>query len=423
MIHLRYQQLALGVARRPVVEAVDLELTGPGVVVLLGPSGVGKSSLLKATQRLLEGGTDGWTRSGDILLDGRSIFAGSRRELTRRVGYIQQAPAMLMGSMRANVEFGLRHDGRTAGREIRGLAEHVIEEVGLARELSLDTPALNLSGGQQQRLAIARAIALQPDVLLMDEPTSALDPISSIQIEKLVRNLARERLIVLVTHKVALAERVGDHAGFMLRGARGGRLAEFGPLPAILRTATDEGVRRFVGMGAIVDQRQATAAQILNKKFLFIGSGDNSQSPIAQAICREEISYLLGGGAEAGECPDDNAWSAGLAAPDGSPLHPATRRVLEAMGLAHGGHASRQVTAEMLAQADIIFCMTRGQCETLARQYPTHVNKIQPLDPADDIEDPGEGGLEIHYHVAGRIKELVRWRLHSVSQYPERSSP
>jgi len=419
VIRLQYENLTLRVAGGIVLDSVSLDLRGPGVVVLLGPSGAGKSTLLKATQRLVEHGRDGWVRQGEIYLDGQSVFRGPRRDIARRIGYIQQAPAMLQGSVRDNVEFALRHDGRTPRREVRQLAESALENAGLTGEVPLDRAAATLSGGQQQRLAIARTLALGPDVYLMDEPTSALDPVSSLHIERLIRRLAREQLVVMVTHKVALADRVGDYAGVLLRGEHGSQISEFGRLPSVLRHPTNEGARRFIESGAFVDRREPAPHPILQLTFLFVGTGNSTQTPIAEAVCRNEIARLVGQDAIA-SARGIQAYSAALAAEDDDPVEPATMRALESMGLAHEARSSRRLTPELVQRADLIFCMTRDQCLALARAYPDDASKIQPLDPIDNLDDDAhEAGPGLR--MASRIEELVRWRLQAVSQYPARS--
>lgn len=252
MTVLEYEGLSLHAGATPILDGIDLRIAGPGVFALLGPSGAGKSTLLRVTQRLIEDGRDGWRRRGDVRLDGESVFASRRRprELARRIGFIQQKPRVLAGSVRANVEFALRHTTRLARGEIRRQAEAALARVGLAAELaSLDEAAWKLSGGQAQRLAIARAVALDPEVMLMDEPISALDPLSSECVEGVIRAVAAERLVVLVTHKVGLAVRVADAAGFMLRGEGGARLVEVGAAPKIFEDPSDPVAREFLRMG------------------------------------------------------------------------------------------------------------------------------------------------------------------------------
>ncbi|RMH17776.1 MAG: ATP-binding cassette domain-containing protein, partial [Acidobacteria bacterium] len=252
MSTLEYRQMTLRCGATPILDRIELAMAGPGVFALLGPSGVGKSSLLRATQRLIEDGRGGWRRTGDVRLNGDSIFDPGLRqqELARRIGFVQQRPWMLAGSVRHNVELALRHTTRLSRAEIRRRAEAALERVGLAGELtSLERAAWKLSGGQAQRLAIARAIALEPEVLLMDEPISALDPLMAERVEAVIRDLAAEQLIVLVTHKVGLAVRLAAAAGFLLRGEDGARLVETGAAPQIFERPADPVAREFVRMG------------------------------------------------------------------------------------------------------------------------------------------------------------------------------
>lgn len=252
MTTLVYDDLTLRAGQQPILDRIGLRVDGPGVFVLLGPSGVGKSSLLRATQRLIDHGEGCWRRQGDILLDGESIFAKGqcKRLLARRIGFIQQKPRPLRGSVIENVELALRHTTRLGRDEIRHRAEAALDQVGLLRELdNLDLDAWRLSGGQMQRLAIARAAALDPEVMLMDEPISSLDPMSSARVEDVILELGSSRLVLLVTHKVGLAVRVADTAAFLLRGPEGAFLLESGPAPEIFEDVQDPVAREFLRMG------------------------------------------------------------------------------------------------------------------------------------------------------------------------------
>ena len=452
MTTLVYEALSLSVGRTPILDAIDVEIEGPGVFALLGPSGVGKSSLLRSTQRLIDDGRDGWRRTGDVQLNGESIF--SRRfgqpDLARRIGFVQQRPRMLRGSVRANVEFALCHTTRLGKPQIRRRAAAAIDRVGLTQELdNLDVAAWTLSGGQAQRLAIARAIALEPEVMLMDEPISALDPMSAERVEDVIRAIARDRLIVLVTHKVGLAVRLAGAAAFMLRGGRGARLVDAGKAPGIFENPADPVALEFMRMGygqvetaptpgppepAAPDsagaldagRRRYPAAQAtgrrrplldvlrpaLGRVFLFVCGRNTSRSPVAQAICNAEIARLLDV-----ELPSAgaSALSAGLDVEPGEPLSSGARTALEALGFTPPAHATRAVSAELVERSEAIFCMTADQCRALADRFPQAAARIERLDPISDIENPSGKGRERHFQVARRIRDAVRWRLGEVS--------
>ncbi|MEM7349967.1 MAG: ATP-binding cassette domain-containing protein [Acidobacteriota bacterium] len=442
MTTLRYESLSLRVGETPILDSIDFEIEGPGVFSLLGPSGVGKSSLLRATQMLIDDGRDGWRRHGDIRLDGESIFARRLRqqELARRIGFVQQRPRMLAGSVRNNVEFALRHTTRLERSEIRRRAEAAIERVGLAQELdSLEVAAWNLSGGQAQRLAIARAIALDPEVLLMDEPISALDPLSAERVEAVIRAIARERLVVLVTHKVGLAVRLARNAAFLLRGKRGARLVESGPAPEIFEHPADPVAYEFVRMGyGKLEEPQSELTQpdgdgtpavrpksaeskanpwrgglqpALGRIFLFVCGRNTSRSPVAQAICNAEITRRLGFELP----PGSRAVSAGLESPPGEPMSRGAQSALGELGFTPHQHATRRVTAELIERAAAIFCMTEKQCRALTERFPQARAKIERLDPISDLANPAGQGPEVHLQIAQRIRDAVRWRLDQAS--------
>jgi len=442
MISLTYDALSLRAGPTMVLDAINLDLTGPGVVALLGPSGVGKSSLLRATQRLIDHGHHGWQRSGDVRFNGKSIFAShiKKHELARWMGFIQQKPRMLAGSVRSNVEFALRHTTPLSRAVVHHKAEVALEQVGLTTELdSLDIEAWTLSGGQMQRVAIARAIALEPDVLLMDEPSSALDPLTSQRVEAIIRNLATTRLVVLVTHEVTLAERLADVVAFLWRGEAGARVVEYGEASTVLTRPQHHWVRQFVWTGrdlrrngqaathasiwpVAADRQPAVWEQpglaLLHRVYLFVCSGNRSRSPMAQAICHAEVSRLLQTALDQRYEGRFRALSAGLSARPGTPMSTQARDALSSIDVPSLDHVVQPVTETLVQQADTIYCMTESQCRELAQRFPSASSKAQRLDPMGDIEEPSGNDTTAFLITAKRIRDLVRWRLESQLQCP-----
>jgi phosphate transport system ATP-binding protein len=440
VITLSYRNFRLSVGKTQILDGIDLDLVGPGVIALLGPSGVGKSSLLRATQRLIEHGRDGWNRSGDVLFNGETVFGPtfSKQQLARRIGFIHQKPRMLAGSVLANVEFALKHATTLKRTAIRGLAEEALEQVGLTWELaSLELAAWKLSGGQAQRLAIARAIALQPDVLLMDEPTSALDPLKRQQVEEIIRAQARTRLIVLVTHEVHLAERLADFAAFMFRQHGGARIFEAGPAAKLLRDPVEVAVQEFVRTGRAgrepssasdptftapadlesIGAESPFGLRLLLRVYLFVCGENTSRSPVAQAICNSEVARLLKLPPGAGK-PKFEALSAGLSVSAIRPMSAKAISALSELECTSHPHASREITQELVDRADAIYCMTDEQCRDLALRFPAATWKLQRLDPLGNVEDSRSSDSADFLRVATRIRDLVRWRLESQFRFP-----
>ena len=229
--HLQIENLSVSYNAHPVLDGVSLDIHKGCVTALIGPSGCGKTSFLSSLNRL----TDlipGCEVGGQIKLDGMDIHSPKLDVLAlrRRVGMIFQKPNPFPLSIRRNIEMPLREHGMRNRAQLAQRIETVLTDVGLWNEVKdrLDAPALSLSGGQQQRLCIARALALEPSVLLMDEPCSALDPISSATIEDLIQKLRHRYTVVIVTHNLAQARRVANYAAFFWMTERVGKLIEFG---------------------------------------------------------------------------------------------------------------------------------------------------------------------------------------------------
>ncbi len=228
---IRVERLSLHYRDKPALEGVTLDVYRGCITALIGPSGCGKTSFLSVLNRL----TDlipgcrvaGCVRIGEIDLFDPGLDV---QALRREVGMIFQKPAPFPLSIRRNVELALREHGLTRQSELDQVVEQVLTDVGLWEEVKdrLNSSALALSGGQQQRLCIARALALEPGILLMDEPCSALDPIASGVVEELIQNLSGRYTVIIVTHNLAQARRIANYAGFFWVKDRAGRLIEFG---------------------------------------------------------------------------------------------------------------------------------------------------------------------------------------------------
>jgi len=202
------------------LKQVNLSLEANKITAFIGPSGCGKSTLLKSMNRMNDL-VVGCHIKGDIFLDGESIFDSMDvNELRKRVGMVFQKPNPFPMSIYDNIAFGPRTHGIRGKGKLDEIVEKSLRDAAIWEETKdrLKKSALGMSGGQQQRLCIARALAVEPEVLLMDEPTSALDPISTSKIEDLVTELKKKYTIVMVTHNMQQAVRVSDNTAFFLLG-------------------------------------------------------------------------------------------------------------------------------------------------------------------------------------------------------------
>jgi phosphate transport system ATP-binding protein len=239
-------RLSVFYGAKPAVKEVSLPIRQGEVLALIGPSGCGKTTLLRTLNRLTEL-TPTARRDGSITLDGEEIDTLEVTELRRRVSMVFQQPNPFPMSIFDNVAYALREQGRK--RPGRSVVEPAVlgalQRAGLYDEVrdELDRPALRLSGGQQQRLCIARAIATRPEVLLMDEPCSALDPRSTAVIEQLIGELRKDLAVVIVTHNLQQAYRVGDHVAFMYLGD----LVEYGTVEQVFGEPRAQRTRDYVG--------------------------------------------------------------------------------------------------------------------------------------------------------------------------------
>ncbi len=203
------------------LHSISLQVTANRVTALIGPSGCGKSTLIRTFNRMHE--TVRGTRiEGEILLDGENVFAQDVTRLRRRIGMVFQRPNPFPKSIFENVAYGLRINGLPAASHghLSEAVEHSLRRAALWDEVKdqLHKSAYALSGGQQQRLCIARALAVEPEVLLLDEPCSALDPVNTAKIEELLFHLKQNCTLVIVTHNMQQAARVSDTTAFLLNG-------------------------------------------------------------------------------------------------------------------------------------------------------------------------------------------------------------
>ena len=233
------------------VNNVSLEVQPRAVTALIGPSGCGKSTLLRTINRMHET-LPGAKVKGSITLDGIDLYdnAVDAVRVRRVIGMVFQKPNPFPTmSIYENVAAGLRLLGRTPKSELDGVVEASLRRAALWDEVKekLKQPGTSLSGGQQQRLCIARAVAVQPRVLLMDEPCSALDPVATLKIEDLIRELAAEYTIVIVTHNMQQASRVSDSTAFFsMDENRAGYLVETGATAAIFTSPKESLTESYV---------------------------------------------------------------------------------------------------------------------------------------------------------------------------------
>jgi len=199
---------------------VNMEIPEKQITAFIGPSGCGKSTFLKCLNRMNDL-VEGCSITGDVKLDGEDIFDGMDVNLLRkRVGMVFQNPNPFPMSVYDNIAYGPRTHGIHSKEKLDEIVERSLKQAAIWDELKdrLKKSALGLSGGQQQRLCIARALAVEPEVLLMDEPTSALDPISTSKIEDLAMELKHDYTIIMVTHNMQQATRIADKTAFFLLG-------------------------------------------------------------------------------------------------------------------------------------------------------------------------------------------------------------
>lgn len=244
-ISLSVKDLDLYYGEKQALKNINLQIPKHRVSAFIGPSGCGKSTLLRCFNRMNDL-VDACRVEGKIELEGENMYDPhvNVAELRRRVGMVFQKPNPFPKSIYENVAYGLRLQGNPAKRELDEVIEKALKGAALWDEVKdrLHDTALGLSGGQQQRLVIARAIAVEPEVLLLDEPASALDPISTLKIEELIYELKDRYTIVIVTHNMQQAARVSDYTAFMYMGD----LVEFGDTDTLFTNPREKQTEDYI---------------------------------------------------------------------------------------------------------------------------------------------------------------------------------
>ena len=229
----------------PALKNITLSIDANEVTAFIGPSGCGKSTLLKSINRMNDL-VPGCRITGEMLLDGENIYGGKMdvNGLRKRVGMVFQKPNPFPMSIYDNIAYGPRTHGVRSKAKLDDIVEQSLRQAAIWDEVKdrLKKSALGMSGGQQQRLFIARALAVQPEVLLMDEPTSALDPISTSKIEDLAVELKKDYTIVMVTHNMQQAARISDKTAFFLLG----EVVEYGETEQIFSMPKDKRTEDYI---------------------------------------------------------------------------------------------------------------------------------------------------------------------------------
>jgi phosphate transport system ATP-binding protein len=242
---LSIQDLCAYYGKSMALDHIRLEIPGQQVTAVMGPSGCGKSTLVRCLNRIHET-TPKATVEGQVLLDGEDIYELDPTLVRRRIGMVFQKPnPFATMSIYNNVAAALRFGGpRVSRSEMDQVVLQSLKQAALWEEVRdrLDSPATSLSGGQQQRLCIARALAAQPEVLLMDEPCSALDPVATAKIEELIADLKKNYTVVIVTHNMQQAARVSDFSTFLYLG----KLIEFGPTEELFERPKEQLTESYI---------------------------------------------------------------------------------------------------------------------------------------------------------------------------------
>ena len=237
------RDLNLWYGQAQALKNINIDIPEKSITALIGPSGCGKSTFLKTLNRMQDL-VPGVKITGDVLYEGQDIFSAEVNNLRKEIGMVFQKPNPFPMSIYDNIAYGPRTHGITNKAQLDDIVEKALRGAAIWDEVKdrLKKNALGMSGGQQQRLCIARALAVEPRVLLMDEPTSALDPISTSRIEDLAMDLKKDYTIVIVTHNMQQAVRISDQTAFFLLGD----LVEFGQTQEMFSQPKDKRTEDYI---------------------------------------------------------------------------------------------------------------------------------------------------------------------------------
>jgi phosphate transport system ATP-binding protein len=242
---IKTENLNLWYGEKQVLFDINIGIKRNKIVAIIGPSGCGKSTLLRCFNRMNDV-IDGCKIEGKVIFNGKNIYDEDvdAVEIRKKIGMVFQKPNPFPKSIYENVAYGPKIHGIRDKTKLDKIVEKSLKAAALWDEVKdrLHEPALSLSGGQQQRLCIARALAVEPEIILMDEPCSALDPIATAKIEDLINRLKKKYTVVIVTHNMQQAARVSDYTGFMYLG----KLIEFGETKQIFESPKEELTEKYL---------------------------------------------------------------------------------------------------------------------------------------------------------------------------------